>query len=309
VKALCLTDKGLGVQNVAPPRPGPREVVVKVMCAGLCRTDLYVAEGRLASERPRILGHEGSGIVFRLGEEVPQDFLSARVSFFPWLGCGQCSYCRADQDRLYYLCPGRRFLGRHLNGCFSQYLVVPYDRCHRMAEEISFQAAAYLEPVTAALGVLRAPLRDATQVGILGDNRIAGLTSTLLTHHARKEHELLNAEEIEENSFDLIVETDLTEKHLTAALRALRPDGLLVLKSRPAESVPWPTRLQVEKEIHVMALSYGSLTLAKMLLAKKRALFEPLWTEPVPLRDWEPAFERASAGREAKKIFFLPQEC
>lgn len=288
--------------------PGPGQVSVKVQCAGLCRTDLQVAGGALQAELPRVLGHECSGVICRLGPGVDQERLGERVAVFPWLACGLCDYCRRDQDKLGYLCPQRKFLGWQVDGCFAEFLVVPADRCFPLSEDIDFPSGAYLEPLTAALGVNRAPLKQARKVAVLGGNRIAGLTSIVLREYAQIDHQVIDpSDKIPDNSFDLIVESDATEHNILSAMRWLQPDGVLVLKSRPAGAVDWPVRLQVEKEITVMAFSYGSLRLARILLEKRSHLFRPLWREPVPLSDWEAEFERGRAGLEDKKVFFLPQ--
>ena len=68
MRALCKTETGVELRSLQPSQPGPGEVVIKVMCAGLCRTDIYVAQGDLSSELPRTLGHECSGVICRLGE-------------------------------------------------------------------------------------------------------------------------------------------------------------------------------------------------------------------------------------------------
>ena len=293
------------LEEVERPEPGPGEVVVKVMCAGLCRTDLYVAQGTLPSHSPRVLGHECSGVICQLGEDVLQERLGRRVAVFPWIGCGHCRYCRADQEKLYYHCPERKFLGWHVDGCFTEFMIVPQDRCLDLDPAISFQAGAYLEPLVAALAVLRTPVRKAERLGVLGRGRIAHLTRLIVTEFAQCE--VLDTEQMEENSFDLLVETEASQSSINQAFRALQPDGVLVLKSRPAEDVLWPARLQVEKEITSIAVSYGSLRMAQMFLKSKAGSFQSLWSEPVALASWQEAFAREAQSEESHKQFFLPQ--
>lgn len=308
MKALVASDDGVDLETCTVPSPAAGEVVVKVQCAGLCRTDLEIAAGRQQAHLPRVLGHEGAGVICRLGDGVDQARLGERVSVFPWIGCGACEYCRQDTEHLGYLCPRRRFLGRDLDGCFAEFMAVPAHRCIALEETISFQAGAYLEPVVAALGVTRAPLREAKNVALVGGNRIAGLTSLLLHEYSQLEHKQIFLGEHYENEFDLVIETEATPATIEFALHCLRPDGVLVLKSRPSGPVEWPVRMQVEKEITVMAFSYGSLLLAKRLLAKKSEMFRGLWRTPVPLSEWKREFENGWAGLEDKKVFFLPQE-
>ena len=308
MRALVKTESSLKLTEHPRPRPGAGEVLVKVMCAGLCRTDLYLARGQLPLESPRVLGHECAGVVCQLGPDVDQDKLGARVAVFPWLACRGCEFCLSEQEKLGYLCPNRRFLGWHRDGCFAEYLSVPVDRCFSLPEKLSFRAGAYLEPLTAALGLLKSPVRQAESVAILGDNRIAQLSSILLTHLAKVEYESLSIAEGPSNKFDLVVETEASEKSLTRALESLRPGGVLVLKSKPAENVLWPLRLQVEKDIKTFAVSYGSLQMAMMVLSNRASLFEHVWREPVPLSQWHGEFEKAWAGDEKSKCFFSPQE-
>jgi len=194
-----------------------------------------------------------------------------------------------------------------VDGCFADFMVVPDDRCIPLEEDVTFQAGAYVEPVVAALGVLRSPVRKAERVGVLGSNRIAGLTSAILRDYAQCAHDSLDLSTGEENSYDLIVETCATTETLNHAFRCLQPDGVLVLKSRPADNVLWPIRTQVEKEITTVGLSYGSLRLALLLLKSKVEIFQDLWSDPVSLSNWEHCFEREAAGEETSKTFFLPQ--
>lgn len=302
--ALIKDRSGTELRKVKPPTPGPGEVVVKVMCAGLCRTDVYVSQGLLTSDLPRILGHECAGVVCQLGPDTRTSKLGDRVSVFPWLGCGHCEFCREESTG--YLCPERQFLGRDIDGCFAEFMAIPERCCVALPPQLSWQAGAYLEPLTAALGVLKTPVRKAARLGVLGDNRIAALTRLVLKEFGKCEPERVTDEA--ENSFDLLIEAEATESSLNRAVHLLKPDGVLVLKSRPAGNVAWPLRLQVEKEITTIGVSYGSLQMATLFLNKHRDLFASLWSEPVPIDGWKEAFEAEQRGEEAQKVFFLPQE-
>ena len=302
--ALIKDRSGVQLRKTEPPKPGSGEVVIKVMCAGLCRTDVYIAQGFLSAETHRILGHECSGMVCRLGPDTKSSRLGDRVVVFPWLGCGVCEFCRDEPTG--YLCPDRQFLGRDIDGCFAEFMAVPERCCVALPEQVSWQAGAYLEPLAAALGVLKTPVRQATRLGVLGDNRIAALTRLVLKEFGKCDPVQVTDETA--NTFDLIVEAEATESSLQRALSLLKPDGVLVLKSRPAENVLWPIRLQVEKEITTIGVSYGTLQMATLLLRKHHSLFAPLWNEPTPIDGWNEAFEAELRGEEARKSFFLPQE-
>ena len=98
MKAAVVHDftKPLTIEQVPKPVPGPGEVLVKVETAGLCHTDIHAAHGDwpVKPTPPFIPGHEGVGVVERLGTDVSGLTLGDRVAI-PWLGwaCGACEYC------------------------------------------------------------------------------------------------------------------------------------------------------------------------------------------------------------------------
>jgi S-(hydroxymethyl)glutathione dehydrogenase / alcohol dehydrogenase len=94
----------LEIAEVAVDAPGPREVLVHTVAAGLCHTDLHYAEGAHTMPTPAVLGHEAAGIVEAVGAAVadlaPGDHVVACLSVF----CGSCAFCLGGRP---YLCPAR----------------------------------------------------------------------------------------------------------------------------------------------------------------------------------------------------------
>ena len=88
------------VEDVTPTDPGPRDVIVQVTASGVCHSDLSVINGTLPMPPPSILGHEGAGIVEKVGAEVSGLAPGDRVigSFIP--ACGICWFCRNHQSNL-----------------------------------------------------------------------------------------------------------------------------------------------------------------------------------------------------------------
>ncbi len=93
-------DQPLEIEDVTPVAPGPRDVVVHVDASGVCHSDLSVMNGGLPLPPPCILGHEGTGTVEAVGNEVSRVNVGDRVvaSFTP--ACGVCWYCLHDQSNL-----------------------------------------------------------------------------------------------------------------------------------------------------------------------------------------------------------------
>jgi S-(hydroxymethyl)glutathione dehydrogenase/alcohol dehydrogenase len=98
--AMCLElDQPLAVEEVTPLDPGPGDVIVRITASGVCHSDLSVINGTLPAGRV-VLGHEGTGVVEKVGADVTRLQVGDRVigSFIP--ACGVCWYCLHDQSNL-----------------------------------------------------------------------------------------------------------------------------------------------------------------------------------------------------------------
>ena len=127
MKAIRAESPGaeLALREVATPRPGPGEVLIKVAACGVCRTDLHLRDGELPMCRyPVTPGHEVVGMVVEAGGRFAAD---TRVGV-PWLAwtCGACEYCRAGRENL---CDRPRFTGCHVDGGYAEYVVADERFC------------------------------------------------------------------------------------------------------------------------------------------------------------------------------------
>jgi alcohol dehydrogenase, propanol-preferring len=105
------------------PEPGPGELRVRVLCCGVCRTDLHVVDGELTHPKlPLVLGHQIVATVEKVGEGVEGYKPGQRVGV-PWLGhtCGQCRYCLGERENL---CDSARFTGYQRDGGYAEYALV-----------------------------------------------------------------------------------------------------------------------------------------------------------------------------------------
>lgn len=149
MKAAVVTDfrKPLEIQELPVPDPGPGEVLVRMETSGLCHTDIHAAHGDwpVKPTPPFVPGHEGVGVVEKLGAGVTERALGDRVAI-AWLGyaCGKCRYCIGGWETL---CPEQRNSGYSVNGSFAEYAVVPAAFASRVPDEVSSRDAA---PLTCA---------------------------------------------------------------------------------------------------------------------------------------------------------------
>jgi alcohol dehydrogenase, propanol-preferring len=134
----------LSLDTVADPRPHERQVLLKVLACGVCRTDLHLVDGELPDiPSPVTPGHEIVGRVVERGSSVTDIQIGDRVGV-PWLGYtdGVCRYCRDGTENL---CDNARFTGYTLDGGYAQYAVADSRYCLALPDRYSdFQAAPLL---------------------------------------------------------------------------------------------------------------------------------------------------------------------
>jgi alcohol dehydrogenase, propanol-preferring len=120
MQAIVLEAPGAALKSaeLPVPKPGPHQVLLKVVACGVCRTDLHIVDGELSHPKlPLALGHEIVGRVEAMGAEVQGFGLGMRVGV-PWLGFtdGTCRYCRSGHENL---CDHPRFTGYDLDGGYA----------------------------------------------------------------------------------------------------------------------------------------------------------------------------------------------
>ncbi len=192
MRAAVLREPGRPVEVervlLAPPRRG--EVLVRVAAAGVCHSDVHLADGLLGPGRwPMVLGHEGAGIVEAVGEDVIDVAPGDRVAFCFVPACGSCPACRAGRRTLCetaarhgvagMLMDGTSRLRGHdggvlqhglMVGCFADYAVVPAPGAVRLPAAIPLWQAALLGcgVVTGIGAVNRAGVRVGEKVCVIG---------------------------------------------------------------------------------------------------------------------------------------------
>jgi propanol-preferring alcohol dehydrogenase len=126
MKAAVVTQLGqpIEIQDRQIPEPSTDQVLVRIEASGLCHTDIHAALGDwpVKPAPPFIPGHEGVGIVEKLGSGVTAHQLGDRVAI-AWLGhaCGDCRYCVDGRETL---CESQQNSGYSIDGAFAEYAVV-----------------------------------------------------------------------------------------------------------------------------------------------------------------------------------------
>ena len=138
---------GIALTEHPEPQAGPGEIRLKVAAAGICGTDMQIYHWapRMARKMklPRILGHEVSGVIDQLGDDVTGLSLGDHVSLESHIFCGTCDPCRRDRA---HLCENTGYPGITINGAFADYVVVPAQIAWVNPPGLPHEIAAMLEP-------------------------------------------------------------------------------------------------------------------------------------------------------------------
>ncbi|MDP9026006.1 MAG: zinc-dependent alcohol dehydrogenase [Actinomycetota bacterium] len=160
----------LEILERAVPTPGPDEVLVRLETSGLCHTDIHAAHGDwpVKPTPPFVPGHEGVGIIEKLGAAVTNRHLGERVAI-PWLGyaCGECRYCIDGRETL---CEKQHNSGYSVDGTFAEYTVASAKYVVPVPDGITSMDAAPLTcaGVTAYKALKVAKIVPTERVAIFG---------------------------------------------------------------------------------------------------------------------------------------------
>lgn len=130
-------------EEVTNPSVAENEVLVAVKAVGICGSDIPRAYKDGAHNMPLTIGHEFAGQVVDTGK---------RVGVFPLIPCRECMPCKNKQ---YEMCRNYSYLGSRRNGAFTEYVAVPEWNLIELPENVSYEEAAMLEPMSVAVHAMR----------------------------------------------------------------------------------------------------------------------------------------------------------
>ena len=306
-----LEDGGSKIASATGSRPLPPRAIVKVQLAGICSTDLQIFKGYMGFKG--VPGHEFVGTVADEANEFAGKRVVGEINF----GCGHCDACRRDLNRH---CPNRSVMGiLNADGAFADYVTVPTANLHIVPENISDEEAVFAEPLAAAFEILsQIQLNPGDEVLVLGDGklgnlcaqalRLSGAKVTVLGKHADKlalikkaGMRIIELKDWQPRQFDVAVEATGSASGLELALGAVRPRGILILKSTVAGKHQVSLAPIVINEINVIGSRCGPFPDALAALAAKQVSVMPLIEKCYELSDAVAAVNHA-AKTGARKI-------
>ena len=305
------------------PVPGPGHVVLEVVGAGICGTDLHIFDGEYETAVPVTMGHEVSGRVVELGEGVDGGWLGARVVSETYFStCGRCAHCRAGRINL---CPERRSIGTHVDGAFAPRLHMPVANLHRIPDWLDGHAAAIAEPLACVCHSLLEParVRDGDAVLVTGPGPVGLLAAQVARAQGGHVHvrgtprDAIRLEAARALGFetsttedaaleaDVVVECSGNESAMAFCLASARRGGRYVQIGLAGRPVTLLLDLVCFRELTISSgfASTPSSWASALELPERRSIdLERLLSAVVPLEDWERAFAATRAGQGIKFV-------
>jgi threonine 3-dehydrogenase len=332
-----ITGIGLKLKKVPVPQIKPREVLIKITAAGICGTDLHIYNWDKWSENrikpPLIAGHEFVGRIVEIGSEVTGIKLGMRVSAEGHIICGHCQFCRTGQG---HICQDVQIIGVDRDGCFAEYLAMPFENLWPVPDAIPDNHAAIFDPLGNAMHTVMAFPVAGKSVLVMGAGAIGLFTIPILkavgaspvivvepNAYRRALAKKCNADivlnpmeddvktVIAENTQGLGVEVLLemsgNEKAIDQAFNCLRNGGGAAMLGIPSN----PIQLDLAKHVIFKAADIKGINGRRMydtwyqcqsFLLRKNIRIDDLITHIFDFKDYETAFKLLNDGKAAKII-------
>lgn len=317
------------MREEAVPVPGEDEVLIRVVVAGICGSELSGYTGHNSLRKPPlVMGHEFSGVIERIGSRCGRYRPGDRVTANPLVTCGACVYCRTGRTQL---CRERQLLGAHRPGAFAEYVAVPERNVAKLDDRVSFEEGAFAEPFACAVHICRMlALAPTDRLVIYGAGPIG-----LLALQAAQAYGVRDTVVIDLNEARLAIVTELggiaalglesapnavgeydaaidavgAEATRLGCVQAVRPGGRVVFTGLHELESKLPINEMIRNEVvasGAFAYSEQDFDTALRWIGEGRVRLLP-WTLQAPLADGGSCFEQLISGPgKVAKILLSP---
>jgi propanol-preferring alcohol dehydrogenase len=165
---LVQPQRPLELHEIPRPEPGPRDVLVRVMAAGICHSDAHYRAGKSrVHPLPLTLGHEVAGLVETCGGEVRNFRPGDRVCLHYLATCGECNYCRQQTEQF---CATGAMIGKYRDGGYAEFIVMPERSVFKLPDAIPFEQGAIMmcSSATSLHALNKARLKRGENVAVFG---------------------------------------------------------------------------------------------------------------------------------------------
>lgn len=334
---------GLAMAEVAVPKIGPRDALIKVRATSICGTDLHIYKwdewARKRLRPPLVVGHEFCGYVVAVGRDVTQvkegDFVSAESH----ITCGNCAQCRTGNG---HICQNTQIIGVDRDGCWAGYIAMPAYNLWLNPPDMAPEIASMLENFGNAVHTAFATDLTAKKVLITGCGPVglmtvavakaAGARSIYATdispYRLRLAQQLgathaLNVAEVDVvdairqdtggQGVDVLLEMSGAQSAIDQGFQSLRDGGEAALLGLAPGTIGFDINSAI---IFKGATVYGIVgrelwgTWYRMrgLLNAGLVDLQPLVTHRFTLDQWEEAIQVMSSGASGKVVMFVGEE-
>jgi len=330
--------KDVRIEEVPDPKVNTDDVLVRVKSVGICGSDAHAFEGK--SKRrvpPLILGHEFAGVVADVGTRVLDFQNGDRVVVEPTISCGACEPCSNARTNI---CVEIRFIGLHIPGAFAEYIAVPARKCYKLPDNVSFDEATLVEPLSVAThAVNMTPTRVGDNLLVIGSgvvgllilqvakHRVGGnvfvsdlidykldlakrLGAHAIIHSGREDvakrvRELTNGKGV-----DAVIEAVGVQETLQQALTVVKKGGEVTITGLLEQMIQFDIMKLVTNEITMRGdylYTSAEFRAGLHLVASGTVQLEPLITHSFPLTDIAKAVDVLTEGKEEHiKVLLRP---
>ena len=335
---ICHGARDLRIEDVPAPKPGEQQLRVNVAYGGICGSDLhYQQHGGFGTVRIReamALGHEVSGVVDTVGATVTGLHKGQRIAISPSRPCGHCRFCQKGQHNH---CLHMRFFGSampfpHIQGAFSQQVVIEGYQAHPVADHLSLSHAALAEPLSVGLhAVSRAGSVLGQQVLVTGCGPIGSLLIGALrragaarivaadiadrplqcatemgadeTINLATAPERMEPYKRDKGQFDTVFEASGAQAALRMALDVITPRGVLVTVGMGGDaSLPMTQLVAKEVDLRGTFRFHPEFATAVRFLNEGLIDGSPVITRVLPLDRAIEAFDLAADKSQSLKV-------
>ena len=328
MKALVLTDYNkLELKEVPLPVLTEDEVLVRVKSVGICGSDVHGMDGSTGRRQPPvIMGHEASGIIESVGENVTDWRIGDRVTFDSTIYQVADWYSRKG---FYNLSDNRKVLGVscdefHRDGAFATHVAIPQHILYKIPDTVSFEYAAMVEPVAVAIHAVKLSnisLNDSVLVGgagiiglfIIQVLKLSGATNIMVFDIDQSRLDLalkMGATHIFNSASDDVVKEvkELTHQRgadigfevvghstvLNSVIAGVRKGATITLVGNVSPLVDLPLQIVVSRQLRLQGSCAicGEYEAALDLIARNLIKMDPMMSAVVPLADGPAWFKR-----------------
>ncbi|MEC9488496.1 MAG: alcohol dehydrogenase catalytic domain-containing protein [Halanaerobium sp.] len=313
MRALVYQDRQLQLIDCPKPEPGEDEVLIKVLMAGICTTDLEIIQGYL--NYTGIIGHEFVGEVVL---DPKDEYTGKRVVGSINIPCNTCDYCQRGMEKH---CRNLKQLGiRGKDGAFAEYMALPRQNIHSVPESISNLEAVLVEPMAAGVEIAeQLHIRPEDEVVILGDGKLGLVTAMALWSMGanvklvgKHENKLIIAQQLGiptcypdevDGEFKVVVECTGRPSGMSMAQSIVEPQGTIVVKTTIKEMPAFDLSEIAINEINILGSRCGPFEPTLRLIERNELPLEELVERVFSLEEWKEAISTARKKGVLKVVF------